>query len=267
MVQGADHFRLLAFSGCLCLDSQLIDVGIRTYLFQSGIAGSGNNKRTGHQVVSRIFPDLVRLTGQQGFIYCDRALHHNGVSGNLVSGVKYDNVVQNQMLGGDCFLLSVPDDRCLGRVQNRQIIQHIFCAQLLNDADQRVCDNNRKKREILKGFHQNQQDGNQQKNSVKIGQDIAFYNIFCRFGGRFNRNVSPPVFPVINNLLFSQAGVIIRQNFVYRMPFGHGRIQNSFFSSSGRHNRTLPFVFLRDILFYEKPDLIGRKLRLHTGSM
>ena len=212
-------------------------------------------------MVSRIFPDLVRLTGQQGFIYCDRALHHNGVSGNLVSGVKYDNVVQNQVLGGDCFFFSVPDDRCLGRIQNRQIIQHIFCAQLLNNTDQRVRDDNREKREILKGIHQNQQNGNQQKNSVEISQDIAFYNIFCGFGGRFNRNVSPAVFPVINNLLFCQTGVIIRMDFIYRMPFGHGRIQNSFFSAPGRHNRTLPFVFLRDI-FYEKPDLIGRKLRL-----
>ena len=62
-----------------------------------------------------------------------------------------------EIFGIDHRSFSVSDNRGAGRIQHSQLIQYLFCSNLLNNSNQCICNNNRKKCQISERSHKTEQ--------------------------------------------------------------------------------------------------------------
>ena len=145
VVDGPDHFRLLALFHLPGLFHQPGNVGIPAHMGQSGIAPARHDKAAGHKGISLGMIDLVRFTGQEGFV--DRDLSHDDlrIGTDLISAAQDHHIVQDQVSYGDTDAFAVPDDFGIGLAEDRELIQDLFGGKLLEDSDQHVGNDNGKK--------------------------------------------------------------------------------------------------------------------------
>ena len=116
LVEGADHLGLFALFHGLCLEGQTGNVGIFTDLGQTALAASRDDKTSGHQLVARALGNLIGFTGKQRFVDLYLTFKHDGISADLFSCGKYNNIIEYEILRGECYLSTVTDRSSLRRV-------------------------------------------------------------------------------------------------------------------------------------------------------
>ena len=174
------------------------------------MALSGNNKASGHKFVSPPFCDLIRLSGEQRFVDLHLSGGHYRVRADLVPGLKYYNIVNHKLFRVDHRALSVPHYSSMRSVQHRQVIQNLFRPDLLHDSDQRIGNDDRKKRQVPERTDQTEQHGQNDKDQVEICKYIFMDDLFRRLGRRLYRPVCPAVQAVFLHLLAGQSLPVIR---------------------------------------------------------
>ena len=100
----------------LCLEGQTGNVGIFTDLGQTALAASGDDKTSGHQLVARALGNLIGFTGKQRFVDLYLTFKHDSISADLFSCGKYNNIIEYEILRGECYLSTVTDRSSLRRV-------------------------------------------------------------------------------------------------------------------------------------------------------
>ena len=108
-VQRADHFRLFSGSGSFCFQCQLGNIRICSHFVQAGVTGAGDDKTAGHQRVSRLFCDLVRFSGEQGFIYLNFTVQHDSIGTHLIAGGEDCHIIQYDLICGENLFFSIAD--------------------------------------------------------------------------------------------------------------------------------------------------------------
>ena len=174
------------------------------------MALAGHDEASGHEPVPFTLGDLVRFTGQEGFVYLNFAGAHDRVRTHLVPGLEDDNVIKHQLLSVDDRTLPVPDNSRMGRVKHSHLVQHLLRPDLLDDADQRVGHDDNHEGEVSPGSYQDKQDGKDGKYKVEVGEDIFMDNLFRRPGRRLHRTVYPAVQVVFLHLHGRQTGPVVR---------------------------------------------------------
>ena len=85
-VKVSDHLRLLSLTGLLGSQGKLGNVGLTSDLRQLSVTTSGYYVASGKKRISRLLGDLIRFTGNKGFINGNLAGYHHGIGTDLVAG-------------------------------------------------------------------------------------------------------------------------------------------------------------------------------------
>ena len=140
----------------------------------------GDNETSRHQHITFVLCNLVRLTGQKGFIDLDLTVLHNSVRADLIARLKDYDVIDHQILHRNHPLPAITDYRRLRSMQHRHLVQYILCPDLLDDTDQCIQNDHRQKCQIPKRAHKDQKQTKNRKNQVKICKNIVVNNLLCR---------------------------------------------------------------------------------------
>ena len=123
--------------------------------------------------VTRVLEDRIRLPGQQGLVELQlvRGLHPT-VGGHLVAGTQLDQVVQHHRFHRNLGHGSVahdPGHRC---AEHREVIQRALRPVLLDDADQRVADEDEPEEAVGRRSEDQDQTEHGAENRVEPREDV-----------------------------------------------------------------------------------------------
>ena len=180
LVDGAYHLRLFAGRHFPCFEHELGNVGVVSYSRELCDALAGDHKASRHQLISCSLDDLIRLTGEERFVYSRFSLQHHSVRRDLVAALEDDHVAQDQLVDGNLHPLAVADCNRVGLIQNAQSVQHLLGVQLLEDTDQHVCDDHRQESQAVEGARYDQQQADDQEDQVEICKYVFFDNVLGR---------------------------------------------------------------------------------------
>ena len=93
LVKRANNLGLLALVRVFCLQSKLVNVAFCADLCKSCKTLTGHNKASGHEFRINGLVDFVGFTSKQSFINGNVAIDNNGISHDLVAGLKHDDIV------------------------------------------------------------------------------------------------------------------------------------------------------------------------------
>ena len=209
-VQGTYHLGLLPALHFLGLQRQTGNVGVLPDFIKLCVTLPRHNEAAGHKLVAFSLGDLIRFSGEQGFVDLYFPGAYQSVSTDLVAGFKDDHIIQHQLL---CIYhrgFAVSHDRGIGGVEHGQIIQNLLGPYLLYDTDQCVGNDDREKSQVSERTYDTQQDCQHYEDQVKVCEDIVMYDLFRCLGRRVHSFVGPAVKPVFLYLLTCQPGFVIR---------------------------------------------------------
>ena len=116
------------------------------------------DKAAAHELGARLFLDEVALASQQALVDERLARHHHGVGGNLVAAPQADDVVEHDLVQVELHLGAVAHRDGLLRGEQRELVDHLFGAHGLDDADGGVEEHHEQKRQVLKRTGHNDQN-------------------------------------------------------------------------------------------------------------
>ena len=122
--------------------------------------------------------DGIRFAGEEGFIdlevvsFGDDAVHHD-----LLAGGDHDNIAQHHLLAGDLAHLAVAAHPRMRLTDNGQGIEGVLGAQLLNNPDNRVRDNEQAEGAI--DPRSSEDHGNEQhtEHEINAGENVIAHNL------------------------------------------------------------------------------------------
>ena len=180
LVDGTNHFRLLACGHCPCLEHKLGNIGVVSYSCEFRDTLAGDHKASRHQLVPCSLDDLIRFTGEERLIDGRFSLQDHCVCRDLITSLENDHVAEDQLVDGHLHPLAVADRNRVRLVQNAQSVQHLLGVQLLEDTDQHVGNDNRQEGQAVKSARDDQQQADNQEDQVEICKYVFFDNILGR---------------------------------------------------------------------------------------
>ena len=157
LIKRTNHFRLFFWLHRFCLQCQFRYIWILSYFIKPRVTLSGNNKAAWHQFIAFTFCNLIGFTCQKRFIHLNFSGRYFRIGTHLIAGFKNYDIIYDKIFGIDHRSFSVSDNRGAGRIQHSQLIQYLFCSNLLNNSNQCICNNNRKKCQISERSHKTEQ--------------------------------------------------------------------------------------------------------------
>ena len=151
LIQGTDHLRLFLILHGFRLQGQSGNIRFIPNFFQTGITFSGNNKASGHKKISFFLYDLLGFSCKKGLVYPHFARTYHCVRADLISRIKYDDIVPDQM--GRIYRtdLSFPYHVGLGGIEHIHLFQNIFRPDLLDDPHHSIQQDHRQESQIPEG--------------------------------------------------------------------------------------------------------------------
>ena len=183
------------------------------------MTGTGHDKTAGDQTVPRLFCDLIGFPGQKRLIDLNLPCHDHGICRNLSAAVKDHDIVPHKLLRGNAPALSVPHRCHLRRIHHSHLFQNIPCPDLLKDSDPCIDKDHRKKRQVPKGSHNDQQHRQNQKDQIKVCKHIFPYDLSHGFRGRIHRLVAEAVLYPYHDLVPGKPRPPVRPLYRYFHPF------------------------------------------------
>ena len=105
--------------------------------------GASHHETAGLQFIARALFYLICLTSQKGLIYSSLPLHDLGVSRNLLAACKTYEIAQDERVGRHHHVHTITDRNIIRHVKKRELVQYLLRAELLNDANDHVCNHDR----------------------------------------------------------------------------------------------------------------------------
>ncbi|GAA3096907.1 hypothetical protein GCM10020254_47760 [Streptomyces goshikiensis] len=160
---------------------QLGGVGLAADLGGGEGAAAGDDEGAGHDGVAGLLQDGVGLAGEQGLVDLQAVgLADGAVDDDLVAGAEFDDVVEDDLGGGDLGGRAVAADAGFGLADDGEAVQGLLGAQLLDDADAGVGDDHVAEEAVLDrrdDEHDHPQDAD---DGVEPGEDVGADDV----GGR-----------------------------------------------------------------------------------
>ena len=166
-VDRADHFRLLPGLDSLGLARELRDIRFVPDLVEPRIAPSRHNEAAGQEFASGFFFNFVALAREKRLVDLHRTLQDRRVRRDLIPRRQNNNIAPHQIVCRKLLLCPVSERNGMRRVEQAHLIQNALGAQLLKNADERISDNDRQKRQVAVRAHEAQKHRDDDKNQVK----------------------------------------------------------------------------------------------------
>ncbi len=158
----------------LCAGGQLHGEAVDAYFLGlvQGLAGHAEAAR--EHLVAGPLGDEVGLAGQKRFVDVHPpAADDLPVDDDLVAGVQHQDVTQNELGRVDGLFLAVADHRRFGPGQQRDLVQHALGAHFLDDADERVDEDDPDRHEgVGIAAQQSQSDAEAEQDVVDEGENV-----------------------------------------------------------------------------------------------
>ena len=120
---------------------QLAGIGLRADLGRAVGAGAGDDETARHHRIAGVLADRVRLAGQQRFVDLQVLLFEDlAVDDDLVPGAELDDVVKDHLTGHQRPSPGLPAHQGFRLSDDRQLVQGLFCPDLLDYPDHTVGD-------------------------------------------------------------------------------------------------------------------------------
>ena len=178
LIQAAHHLaagHLVAVG--LRLGGQLAGIALGSHVGQPRRAAPRHQEAARAQLCAALLRHRPCFAGDERFIGLRAAVHHHGIRHNLVARAKLHHIILDQIIGQHGAPLTVPQAAHLPRRNQRQLVDGLFGAQLLHNADEGVPEHNPQKPHIEPRVHQRQHDRQHQKHQIEIGTDIVPHNL------------------------------------------------------------------------------------------
>ena len=166
-VDRADHFRLLPGLDSLGLARELRDIRFIPDLVEPRVAPSRHNEAAGQEFASGFFFNFVALAREKRLVDLHRTLQDRRVRRDLIPRRQNNNIAPHQIVCRKLLLCPVSERNGMRRVEQAHLIQNALGAQLLKNADERISDNDRQKRQVAVRAHEAQKHRDDDKNQVK----------------------------------------------------------------------------------------------------
>ena len=143
---------------------------------------SGCDKASGKKLVPFILLKIIGFSCQKGFVDLNAAFQHLGISRHLIASFQKQDVIQYQLLRGDGPLFPFTQDHSLALCENRQLVQSLLGADLLNNSDHRIDHNNSHKHGVLIGTNQQYHNHKRKVQKVEKCKHILPYDLLVASG-------------------------------------------------------------------------------------
>ena len=205
VLQRAHHLRLLRLLGALGLLRQARDVGIRADVRQLRAAHAADDEAARQELVAGVFLDLIRFARDERLVDVAALGRDHGVGIDLVAGGEDDDVVAHELRGVHGHAPAVAHGDGLGGRENVELVECFLRADLLNDADGSVDDDDAHERQVQPLLHRDHAQRQQEKQHIKIGKDIAQDDLLDRLARRVDGRVRPAGVGTLTHLRARQA--------------------------------------------------------------
>ena len=148
---------------------------------------SGTHEAARHESVARLLRDEVRLAGEQAFVCAAPSRDDLAVRWNLVSAAELDDVVEDDFAQRNVLQLAIADDVRFRRCDNAQAVDGEFAADLLENADDDVAENNREENQVAVRTGPENRDRQNDIDEIEQRADVVAED--ARYGARFDVGV------------------------------------------------------------------------------
>ena len=137
------------------------------------MASACDDEAAGKKAAARCFFDFIAFTSEKRLVDLYAAIKNCGVRRNLVARGKNYHVALYQLACGKLTFQPISQRDGMRRMQKTHFVQNPLGAQLLEDADESVSDDDRQKRQVAVGADEAQKHRNDGKNQVEKRQGVG----------------------------------------------------------------------------------------------
>ena len=116
------------------------------------------DKAAAHELGAGLLLNEVALARQQALVNECLARHHHGIGGDLVAAPQANDVVKHDLVQVELHLGAVTHGNSLLGGEQCELVDHLFGAHGLDDADGGVEEHHEQKRQVLKRTGHNDQN-------------------------------------------------------------------------------------------------------------
>ena len=155
-------------------------------------AGAGPHRAARENCVPRMFEHGTRLARDEGLVHLQRAgLEHPHVHHGLVPTRQLDHIVEDDPVRRHADPLPVPEHPACGGGDDRQAVEGALGAQLLDQGDEDVENQDRAEGRVLEGPHQQAHGEQPGEERVHRCEDVVAHDVAVSPPGG-DRDVDPP---------------------------------------------------------------------------
>ena len=172
-----------------------------------GIIAAADDEAARQELVAGVFLNFVRLARDERLVDVAAILRDDGVGIDLVAGGEDDDVVAHELRGVHGHAPAVAHGDGLGRGEDAQLVERFLRADLLNDADGGVDDDDAHERQVQPLADCDHAEGQQEKEHIEIGEDVFLHDLPGSLARRLDRAVVQTGGDPLGHLRFAQAGL------------------------------------------------------------
>ena len=157
---------------------QLGSVGLSADLGRAVRAAAGHHETARHHLVARVLGDRVGLTGEQRLVDFEVGLLDDvTVDDDLVARPELDDVVEHHLAGQSRLGPGLPAHQRFRQSDDRELVQGLLRAQLLDDADRAVGDDQQPEGTVDHRPGRQHDDQQHAEDRVDPGEDVGTHDV------------------------------------------------------------------------------------------
>ena len=138
------------------------------------------HKRPAHKHIPGLFGNKVAFTRKQALVHVAFARNNFAVRGNLHATSQANHIIANHLVKLDFLTHAITNNGSMRACNDRQLISNRFRAQLLNDANKNVHDNNNHEQHVLVRTGKENDNGKNQIHCVEQRDQVVEKNLLDR---------------------------------------------------------------------------------------
>ena len=186
----------------------VVDAGgvvVRAHRGDLRAAAACSDEAAGEELVAGGLGDEVALAREQALVHRGLALHHAAVAGHLVSAVEDHKVVEDDVVERDVAAEAIAHHMRLGGGDDGELVDGALAADLLEDADGDVAEDDAHEEHVGVGTRPKDRRGDDDVDQVEQGADVVAHDLGYRLGAHVGVGVDLAGCHALAHLLGAQA--------------------------------------------------------------